>query len=199
MLLRVTDLNPWYANIVNLIVFRYVPPGKNKKKPQAESRCHLWDDPYLYRICADGLLRRCVPAAEGMQIIKNAMQPYMEAIMEHSALKPKSGSAVSSGQQCTKTPRNSSEGVRNASCKVALHLAMQCRSTTIFGQKYSMCGALISWGRFNSPKIASTSSLPSTMFPNGWKHYHAGLPTPRVLEGCSMKWSSLALEHQEWW
>jgi hypothetical protein len=41
--------------------------------------------------------------------------------------------------------------------------------------------------------------LPSTMFPNGWKHYHAGLPTPRVLEGCSMKWSSLALEHQEWW
>jgi hypothetical protein len=25
------------------------------------------------------------------------------------------------------------------------------------------------------------------------------LPMPRVLEGCSMKWSFLALEHQEWW
>jgi hypothetical protein len=39
MLLRVTDLNPWYANIINFMVSGYVPPGENKKKLQAESRC----------------------------------------------------------------------------------------------------------------------------------------------------------------
>jgi hypothetical protein len=47
MLLKVTDSNPWYANIVNFMVSGYVPSGENKKKLQAESRRHLWDDPYL--------------------------------------------------------------------------------------------------------------------------------------------------------
>ena len=32
MLLKVTDSNPWYANIVNFMVSGYVPPGENKKK-----------------------------------------------------------------------------------------------------------------------------------------------------------------------
>jgi hypothetical protein len=37
---------------------------------QFESRCNLWDDPYLYRVCSDGLLRRCVTIAKGLQIIE---------------------------------------------------------------------------------------------------------------------------------
>jgi hypothetical protein len=36
MLLKVTDTNPWYANIMNFMVSGYVPPGKNKRKLQAE-------------------------------------------------------------------------------------------------------------------------------------------------------------------
>jgi hypothetical protein len=66
MLLKVTDSNPWYANIVNFMVAGYVPSEENMRTLQVESRCHLWDDPYLYRVCSDGLLRRCVPMAEGM-------------------------------------------------------------------------------------------------------------------------------------
>ena len=58
MLLKVTDSYPWYANIVNFMVSGYIPPGENKKKLLYESRRHLWDDPYLYRVCSDGLLRR---------------------------------------------------------------------------------------------------------------------------------------------
>ena len=77
MLLKVTDSNPWYANIVNFMVSGYVPPGKNKRKLQAESRRLLWDDPYLYRVCSDGLLRRCVPTVEGLQIIEKChAAPY---------------------------------------------------------------------------------------------------------------------------
>jgi hypothetical protein len=41
MLLKVTDSNPWYANIMNFIVLGYVPSGENKRKLQTESRCHL--------------------------------------------------------------------------------------------------------------------------------------------------------------
>jgi len=48
MLLRVTDSNSWYTNIVNFMVLGYIPLGENRKKLQTESRRHLWDDPYLY-------------------------------------------------------------------------------------------------------------------------------------------------------
>ena len=77
MLLKVTDSNPWYVNIVNIMVLGYVLPDENKRKLQVESRHHLWDDPYLYRVCSNGLLRRCVPMAEGLQIIEKChAAPY---------------------------------------------------------------------------------------------------------------------------
>jgi len=61
MLFKVTKTDPWYANIVNFMVAGYVPPGENKKRLIYESRLHIWDPPYLFRVCSDGLLRRCVP------------------------------------------------------------------------------------------------------------------------------------------
>jgi hypothetical protein len=42
--------------------------GENKRKLQVKSQHHLWDDSYLYRVCSDGLLMRCVSIAEGLQI-----------------------------------------------------------------------------------------------------------------------------------
>ena len=77
MLLNVTASHPWYANIVNFMVSGYIPPGESKKKLVHESKRHLWDAPYLYCVCADGLLRRCVPMAEGQKIIEKChAAPY---------------------------------------------------------------------------------------------------------------------------
>jgi hypothetical protein len=77
MLLKVMGSNLWYVNIVNYMVAGYVSLGENRRKLQVESRRHLWDDPYLYRVCSDGLLRRCVPTVEGLQIIKKCHSvPY---------------------------------------------------------------------------------------------------------------------------
>ncbi|BAF14230.2 Os04g0252000 [Oryza sativa Japonica Group] len=59
-----------HATIVNFMVAGHVPMGENKKRLIYESRRHLWDAPYLYRVCSDGLLRRCVPVDEGMKIIE---------------------------------------------------------------------------------------------------------------------------------
>jgi hypothetical protein len=59
------------------MVAGYIPPGENRRKLQIESRRHFWDDPYLYRVYSDGLLRRCVPTEEGLQIIKKCHSaPY---------------------------------------------------------------------------------------------------------------------------
>jgi hypothetical protein len=52
------------------MVTGYVPLGENKWKLIYESRLHLWDDPYLYRVYFDGLLRRCVSTEEATKIIE---------------------------------------------------------------------------------------------------------------------------------
>jgi hypothetical protein len=77
MLFKVTKSDPWYANIVNFMVASHVPLGKNKRKLIYESRLHIWNPPYLFRVYVDGLLRRCVPVEEGIQIIQKChSSPY---------------------------------------------------------------------------------------------------------------------------
>jgi hypothetical protein len=76
-LLKVSTSDPWYANIVNYIVTGYIPPGADRKKIIRDSRLHLWDNPYLYRVCADGLRRRCIPAFETWKILEHChSSPY---------------------------------------------------------------------------------------------------------------------------
>ena len=77
MLYRITRSDPWYADIVNFMVAGYVPPGVDKNKLIYESHHRMWDEPYLFRVCSDGLLWRCVPVEEGMKIIEKChSSPY---------------------------------------------------------------------------------------------------------------------------
>ena len=69
MLLKVKGSDPWYANIVNFMVAGYVPPVENKRKLIHDCCLHLLDESYLFRVCSDGLLKRCVPAEEAIKII----------------------------------------------------------------------------------------------------------------------------------
>jgi hypothetical protein len=70
MLFKITRSDPWYVNIVNFMVAGYVSPKENKRKLIYESRLHIWGPPYLFKVCFDGLLRRCVLAEEGIKIIE---------------------------------------------------------------------------------------------------------------------------------
>jgi hypothetical protein len=76
-LLKVSTTDPWYTKIVNYIVAGYIPPGADRKKIIRDSRLHLWDDSYLYRLCADGLLRSCIRAFETWKILEHChSSPY---------------------------------------------------------------------------------------------------------------------------
>jgi hypothetical protein len=68
MLFKIMKSDAWYTNIVNFLVAGYVPPGGNKRKLIYKGRLHIWNESYLFRVCSDGLLRRCVPAEEGIKI-----------------------------------------------------------------------------------------------------------------------------------
>ncbi|CAM8900702.1 unnamed protein product [Rhodiola kirilowii] len=54
---------PWYADFVNFLACGIIPPDlshNQKRKFLSDVKRYFWDDPFLYRLCADGLYRTCV-------------------------------------------------------------------------------------------------------------------------------------------
>ncbi|CAM9000225.1 unnamed protein product [Rhodiola kirilowii] len=63
---------PWYAPIVNYLVGGTFPPSYSKAqcmKLKHDSRFYVWDDPYLWKIGVDQLLRRCIPDIEIASVV----------------------------------------------------------------------------------------------------------------------------------
>ena len=58
---------PWFAEIANFLAAEKEPvefTGNGKRKFLRDAKLYLWDEPFLYRHCKDGVFRRCVPEAE---------------------------------------------------------------------------------------------------------------------------------------
>ena len=58
---------PWFADIANYLAAEDEPAnftGYKKKKFLRELRRFYWDEPYLYKHCADGVYRRCIAEVE---------------------------------------------------------------------------------------------------------------------------------------
>ena len=56
---------PWYADIVNYLVCKITPADltyQQRKKFLHDAKSYYWDEPLLYKHCADGIVRRCVPS-----------------------------------------------------------------------------------------------------------------------------------------
>ncbi|XP_071909834.1 uncharacterized protein [Coffea arabica] len=63
---------PWYADLVNYLVTGNFPAGwpKSKRdKLKSDAKYFIWDDPYLWKRCADQVMRRCVSEAEFQPIL----------------------------------------------------------------------------------------------------------------------------------
>ncbi|XP_009800970.2 uncharacterized protein [Nicotiana sylvestris] len=57
----------WYANYVNYLVSGVLPPEiqfEARKRFLHDVNFYYWDKPYLYKQCADQLMRRCIPEKE---------------------------------------------------------------------------------------------------------------------------------------
>ena len=67
-LLNITSKElPWFADIANYLVNGVLPYGmdyRQKKKFLYDSKFYYWEEPLLYKRCADGLIRRCIPQDE---------------------------------------------------------------------------------------------------------------------------------------
>ncbi|GJT54779.1 reverse transcriptase domain-containing protein [Tanacetum coccineum] len=64
---------PWFADIANYHAGNFLIKGmstQQKRKFFKYVKHYFWDDPYLFRICADKIIRRCVFGQEALEILK---------------------------------------------------------------------------------------------------------------------------------
>ncbi|GJY13728.1 reverse transcriptase domain-containing protein, partial [Tanacetum coccineum] len=63
---------PWFDDIANYHAGNFIVKGmssQQKKKFFKDVKHYFWDDPYLFRICADQMIRRCVHGQEAVDIL----------------------------------------------------------------------------------------------------------------------------------
>ncbi|KAK1421773.1 hypothetical protein QVD17_24388 [Tagetes erecta] len=65
---------PWFSDLANYLSEGKVVTGmssQQRKKFFADANHYIWDAPYLFRLGADRVFRRCVSAEEGREILKH--------------------------------------------------------------------------------------------------------------------------------
>ncbi|GKB43566.1 reverse transcriptase domain-containing protein, partial [Tanacetum coccineum] len=63
---------PWFVDIENYHAGNFIVKGmssQQKKKFFKDVKHYFWDDPYLFRVCADQMIRRCVYGQEAVDIL----------------------------------------------------------------------------------------------------------------------------------
>ncbi|GJT07874.1 reverse transcriptase domain-containing protein [Tanacetum coccineum] len=63
---------PWYADFVNYIVGKVVPPNwtfEKRKRFFSQVKTYFWEEPYAFKLCADNIMRRCVARSETLEIL----------------------------------------------------------------------------------------------------------------------------------
>ncbi|GJW34482.1 reverse transcriptase domain-containing protein [Tanacetum coccineum] len=66
------EITPWFADFANYHTGNFIVKGmssQQKNKFFKDVKHYFWDDPYLFKICADQVIRRCVAGQEAIDIL----------------------------------------------------------------------------------------------------------------------------------
>ena len=65
---------PWYAHIANFLTTGEIPvewKGQDRKYFFAKIHSYYWEEPFLFKYCADQIIRKCVPEEEQQGILNH--------------------------------------------------------------------------------------------------------------------------------
>ncbi|WJZ84376.1 hypothetical protein VitviT2T_003982 [Vitis vinifera] len=68
------EVAPWYSHIANYLVTGEVPSewsSQDKKRFFAKIHAYYWEEPFLFKYCADQIIRKCVPEQEQSGILSH--------------------------------------------------------------------------------------------------------------------------------
>ncbi|GJY30603.1 reverse transcriptase domain-containing protein [Tanacetum coccineum] len=67
-----TKNEPWFADFANYLVGDIIPKGmtyQQKNKFFSDLKHYFWEEPYLFKVCSDGMIRRCISGPETRTIL----------------------------------------------------------------------------------------------------------------------------------
>ncbi|GJX80738.1 reverse transcriptase domain-containing protein [Tanacetum coccineum] len=64
------DNAPWFADFANYHAGNFVIKGMSSQQKRKFFKDYIWDDPFLFKICADQVIRRCVHGKEAFDILE---------------------------------------------------------------------------------------------------------------------------------
>ncbi|GKA36485.1 hypothetical protein Tco_0722976, partial [Tanacetum coccineum] len=132
--------------------------SQQKNKIFKDVKHYFWDDPFLFKIYEDQVIRRCVSGKEAFDILKAC----------HSG--PTGGHY---GAQITQLKRSSIQdfiGPQSTRMPTTLSLdVMRCHKTLSKFAKSLTCGALTLWGRSRLQEGTNIYSWQSITYQNGLK------------------------------
>ncbi|GJR80392.1 reverse transcriptase domain-containing protein [Tanacetum coccineum] len=67
-----TKDEPWFANFANYLVGDIITKGmtyQQKNKFFFDLKHYFWEEPYLFKVCSDGMIRRCISGPQSQTIL----------------------------------------------------------------------------------------------------------------------------------
>ena len=91
--LMLVKVAPWYAHISNYLVIGKVPSEwktQDKKHFFAKIHAYYWEEPFLFKYCADQIVKKCVLEEEQQGILSHCHESaYWEVdTQKHDAFEP---------------------------------------------------------------------------------------------------------------
>ncbi|GJS28611.1 reverse transcriptase domain-containing protein [Tanacetum coccineum] len=182
--LRSDDSTPRFADFANYHAGNFMVKGmlsQQKNKFFKDVKHYFWDDPYLFKICVDQVIRRCVSA-------KKLLTSSQPAIMDPSGditvlITPPRKFLTHDfiGPQFTKMPMTCSHGLTLVNVREKFRNVMKCLKIQSKFAKSLTCGPSISWGRSCLLEGTSIYSWRSINCQNGSKRKCSPPTTPELL------------------
>ncbi|GJV50308.1 hypothetical protein Tco_1440520 [Tanacetum coccineum] len=147
---RSDSSTPWFADYANYHAGNFIVKGmssQQKNKFSKDVKHYFWDDPLLFKICADQVIRRCVAGKEVLDILKACHSGPTEDITVPTTPPKWFLTQDFISPQFTKMPMTWSPDVTLVSVKEKIRSVMKCLKIPSKFAKSLTYGASISWGR----------------------------------------------------
>nr|GEZ09652.1 transposon Ty3-I Gag-Pol polyprotein [Tanacetum cinerariifolium] len=172
---------PWFADFANYHAGNFIVKGmtsQQKNKFFKDVKHYFWDDPFLFKICADQVIQRCVHDKEALDILVACHNRPTGDIMVQTSLPKRSLMPVSSGPPFTRMPTSLSKTMTRANDKGKFHNVMRCLRIPSKLVKSLTFRTLILWARSRLHERTNIFSWRSTTCQNGWKRRRSPPTTP---------------------
>nr|GEZ76646.1 reverse transcriptase domain-containing protein [Tanacetum cinerariifolium] len=141
---------PWFVDFANYYAGNFVVKGmssQQKNKFFKDVKHYFWDDPFLFKICADQVIRQCVHGQEAIDILKACHNGPTKGHHGSNYTTKKVLTLVSTGLQSIVMPMNWSNLVTLFNVREKFHNGMKCLKIQSKFARFLTFGASISWGR----------------------------------------------------